>query len=384
MMHLSGILRVYQEKDRCIFMENNTHSPEAGRLSYRIIGWEDIRAVEAMEEFVRHHENSHFLQLPRWAKVKNAWKWRGILIHRAGEIVGAMSVLLRPLPLGIHILYAPRGPVCDREDPKILAELCLAAEELAYRERGLLLMLDPDAPAGSPFQTYMEANGFSEEKSDSFDNIQPQHVMRLSLVGHTEESLLEALPASTRYKIRLAGRKGVQIRQYSGPVPDRELDAFSALMEQTGQRDHFIPRQKEYFRCLLRELEQEAVLYLAYLNGEPIAGTIGIYSGGKGWYLYGASANTHRETMPNYALQWEMICQAIRCGCSFYDMRGIPGQIREDDPLYGLYRFKKGFGAESCHFSGLLVRRYRPILASLFQKGMKIYRKVRYIIKVER
>lgn len=365
-------------------MENNTHSQEAGRLSYRIIGWEDTQAVAAMEEFVRHHENSHFLQLPRWAKVKNAWKWQGILIHRAGEIVGAMSVLLRPLPLGMHIFYAPRGPVCDRQDPAALSFLCLGAEELAYRERGLLLMLDPDEPADSPFRRYMEAKGFAEEKSNGFDNIQAQHVMRLPLIGQTPETLLEALPASTRYKIRLAGRKGVQIRRYSGSVPDRELDAFAALMEQTGKRDRFIPRQKEYFRCLLRELGQEAVLYLAYLNGEPIAGTIGVFSGRKGWYLYGASANTHRDAMPNYALQWEMICQAIRSRCSFYDMRGIPGQIREEDPLYGLYRFKKGFGAEPCHFSGLLIHGYRPLLASLFRKGMKLYRKVRYIKKVER
>ena len=48
--------------------------------------------------------------------------------------------------------------------------------------------------------------------------------------------------------------------------------------------------------------------------------------------------------MPNYLMQYQMMLWAREKGCGIYDMRGISGDLREDNPLYGLYRFKKGFG----------------------------------------
>ena len=46
---------------------------------------------------------------------------------------------------------------------------------------------------------------------------------------------------------------------------------------------------------------------MAYYDGKPISGVIPIFYGNKTWYLYGASSNQHRNLMPNYLLQWEMI-----------------------------------------------------------------------------
>ena len=56
--------------------------------------------------------------------------------------------------------------------------------------------------------------------------------------------------------------------------------------------------------------------------------------------------------MPNYLLQWSMIQWAVETGCSVYDFRGVSGDISEDNPLYGLYKFKKGFGGDFTEFVG--------------------------------
>ena len=105
---------------------------------------------------------------------------------------------------------------------------------------------------------------------------------------------------------------------------------------------------------------------MAFYEDKPVAGTLAIHYGDKVWYLYGASANEYRNVMPNYLLQWEMIRWAIETGCTLYDFRGVSGDLSEDNPLYGLYRFKKGFNGDLCEFCGDLELRLRPALAAMW------------------
>lgn len=349
-------------------------------MEYKIIDRENSGEAAKMEAFVKRHENSHFLQTPAWSQVKEAWEWRGILAYEDDRIEGAMSVLIRPLPMGFTLLYVPRGPVCDRNDPIVMACLLGAADELAKKLHGLELLMDPDEDDGNrTFRQLMNGWGLREYEDKGFGNVQAQHVFRLRLVGKTEESVFSGFCPKTRYNIRLAVRRGVHIRAYCGdePIPEEELDVFDRLMRQTGERDHFIPRQGNYYRKVFRALGREAVLFMAYLGDTPIAGTIGVYSGRKGWYLYGASANEHRNVMPNYLLQWEMIRVALERHCVFYDFRGVPGDLNEDNPLYGLYRFKKGFGGTYTKFTGLFVRRYHPLTARCFEAALRAFRNLR-------
>ena len=351
-------------------------------MKSRIIGKENQWEVLQMERFVKHHEKGHFLQTPAWAAVKEAWQWRGILVYEEERVIGAMSVLIRPLPLGFSLMYAPRGAVCDRNDPYVMACLLGAAEDLSKEVNALELLTDPDEPCGNQnFRELMHAWGFREQEDAGFNNIQAQHVFRLWLTGKTEDSVFADFCQKTRYNIRVALRKGVQIRIYPGDrqIPEEEQNAFQHLMEETAARDHFIPRQKDYYQRVLTALGSEAVLFMAYLEDVPIAGTVGVFSGGKGWYLYGASSNTHRNVMPNYLLQWEMVRMAMERHCVFYDFRGVPGELTADNPLYGLYRFKKGFGGTYTKFTGLFVFRYRPLLACCLEWGIRMFRRFRGI-----
>lgn len=345
---------------------------------YQIFNRDDGERTALLSAFVRLHSAGHFLQSPQWAQVKQRWDWRGILAYDgAGNVLGAVSALIRPLPLGFSLLYAPRGPVCERNDPSVMGELFEGLRALAKSCRALLLYIDPDeADENETFRAGMKAAGFTEQSSSSFGNIQPQYVFRLGLSGRGEEEIFAGFSSKTRYNIRLAGRRGVMVRQFCGDeeIPEEALTAFSDLMEVTGRRDRFTVRDKAYFKRLLSALGSGAVLFLAYLDGQPIAGTIGIYYGGKAWYLYGASSNQHRDAMPNYLLQWEMIRRALRQGCSVYDFRGVPGKVSKDHPLYGLYRFKKGFSGDYLKFTGLFTYKYKRLMSAVFLALLKIRR----------
>ena len=135
-------------------------------------------------------------------------------------------------------------------------------------------------------------------------------------------------------------------------------------------------RPLEYFEKMYDELGEHMKLMMAYTEeGEPISGIIDIMYGNKIWYLYGASSNEHRNLMPNYLLQWEMVKYAIQNKKDVYDFRGVSGIVDESHPQYGLYRFKKGFGAEFTEFIGELYIPFKPIVYWVYKIADKLHKK---------
>lgn len=137
----------------------------------------------------------------------------------------------------------------------------------------------------------------------------------------------------------------------------------------------------------LSSLEKKLHSISIYKNKEIyLSGAIYLYWGKKAWYLYGASHNILRDTMPNFVMQYEMIKDSIDKNCSIYDFRGVSGDLNENNPLYGLYRFKKMFNGDFIEFIGeytlvtnkstylmfkKLFPKFKDIRNSLFQKNKK-------------
>ena len=350
---------------------------------YKLVSAADKDSVALMEEFNQSHPKGHFAQSFLWAAVKDNWQNSAVLsLDGEGRVRGAMLLLFRKLPLGLSIMYSPRGPVCDVHDREVLKDLFDGARALAKKHGSYVFKIDPDVlSSDEEFVSLMRDFGFRlPEDSKNFEGIQPRYVFRLPVAGKSEEDLLAGFESKTRYNLRLSVRKGVTVKFFpgDGDVPEEELDAFSRLMETTGERDRFIVRGKEYFRKLLKVMGSHARLYMAYADGERIAGTVAVQYGDKVWYLYGASANEKRNLMPNYQLQWEMIRWSLEAGCRIYDFRGVSGDLSEDNPLYGLYRFKKGFNGDFCEFAGEFDLEYGKLTARVMNFAEKVFRRLRY------
>ncbi len=308
--------------------------------------------LAAYEAFVQSHPKGHFSQSSLWAKQKPAWRWKAVICrNEQGEICGTIAFLIRKMPIvRRNMLYACRGPVCDLNDRKTFHELMEAAKRIAQAERAYVIKIDPDVPSSdTEFVSMLEQEGFvCRNTGKNFEAIQPRYVFRLYLNGRDEDALLASFHQKWRYNIRLAVRKGVEVR-----ICGKEMvPEFARIMIETGVRDNFATRPPEYFSAMLDNLGEHARLYMAFYEGKPIAGTLAVHYGDKVWYLYGASSNEHRNLMPNYLLQWSMIQWAVETNSRVYDFRGVSGDVSEDNPHYGLFRFKQGFGGEFTEFVG--------------------------------
>lgn len=330
------------------------------------------------EEFVSGHPRGEFMQSTRWQEVKSNWKWEAVVSRDgAGRIAGACGVLIQRMPLfGTSFLYAPRGPVCDIHDRQVLADLKAGVDQLAKTYNAHLFKMDPDVAAkDEDFLRLMDEMGFARFYGpDGFETIQARFNYRLYLNGRTEAELMAGFTQKTRYNIRVARKHGVEVR----PVGPEYLDDFMKIYQVTGARDGFNTRPKEYFQRMLSALGPHCRLYMGFYEGQAICGAIATNYAGKTCYVYGASDNAHRNVMPNYLMQMEMIRWAVETGCDVYDFQGISGDMEnENGHMYGLYRFKRGFGGQVDELAGEFNYLYKPVTARLVDAAIKANEQLR-------
>ena len=342
----------------------------------------DEKSKQEYKEFLEKHERCNFQQSPEWAKVKSSWKNEIVLAEdENGKIIGSLSILIRKIPIFGNIMYSSRGPVCNIHDEQVLRQLTEGAKNLAKKYNAIVLKIEPDIESkDTEFRRIVEKIGYKikDDAKNFREEIQPRYVFRLNIKDKTEDEIFAGFHQKTRYNIRLAIKKGVTIKEGTR----EDLKIFHKIMIETGARDGFIIRSLEYFEKMYDNLAPEHMkLLMAYYDGKPISGVIPIMYGNKTWYLYGASSNENRNLMPNYLLQWEMIKMAIARKSDIYDLRGVSGVVDENHPQYGLYRFKKGFGAEFTEFIGEIYIPFKPLTYNLYKFSEKTIRKLREIKK---
>jgi peptidoglycan pentaglycine glycine transferase (the first glycine) len=341
----------------------------------------NIKEKDRFNNFIRNHPQGHFLQTWEWGEVKRGMGWEPlpVILEENGDIKAALLILKKRIPLPVVnkcIFYAPRGPVVDTEDEDLCKALFKGVKKVAQAQGAIFLKIDPDVKKDhEKFKQILSRCNFKRnEVGLDFEGVQPAFVFRLDITP-SELKLLENMHSKTRYNIRLAGRKGVKIRQASERA---DLKIFYDILEETAKRDNFLIRGYEYFEFIWDQMVENNLgrIFIAEIEGKPISATLAIILGKKAWYLYGASSNEHRNLMPNYLIQWEMICWAKTHGCSLYDFRGVSGDLDENNPLYGLYRFKKGFAGEFTEFIGDLDTIYSPFYYMLWKKALPVYKKM--------
>jgi lipid II:glycine glycyltransferase (peptidoglycan interpeptide bridge formation enzyme) len=323
------------------------------------------------ENFLAGFPEAHILQTRAWGDLKSAfgWKPRYLSIQAAGsgETVGA-QILFRLLPFHASIAYIAKGPVGCRSltaCPQFWHEV----DGLCEQERAIFLILEPDLWEGDD-TSQAELNalpGFEE----GFQTIQPRRTLVVDLQG-SEEQVLARMKQKTRYNIRLAQKKGILVHA------SEDIETFHRLIMLTGERDVFGVHSLEYYRRAydLFSSGGDCILLQAELEGEPVAAMMAFRRGSRAWYFYGASGNQHRERMPTYLLQWEAMRWGRACGCTSYDLWGVPDVdeaaleaefTSRTEGLWGVYRFKRGFGGELKRSSCALNRIYRPMLFSFYK-----------------
>lgn len=285
----------------------------------------------------------------------------GSLSRNAADKIPLLALSRRVAP-GMALTYIPMGPQLPeprqkRED--LLLHLTRAMRPQLPRQS---IAVRFDLPwhregAGESPELLQTGGGLKKPEVE----IQPASTVILD-IRQSEEAILSSMKSKTRYNVRLSLKKGVSVEEGG----EEMLGAWYRLHEQTAARDRIAIRSLRYFRDLFAAARTytgkppDHRVLLARAQGLILGGIIlGIW-GKHAWYLYGASAGTHRNLMSNYALQWRGIQIARERGCVDYDLFGIPPSDDPGHPMAGLYQFKTGFGGRILNRMGCYDVVLRP------------------------
>ncbi len=308
-----------------------------------------------------------------WSRVKSELGWKPHAFDLASGSTGDVLVLIKTFADDVTVAYVPQGPEHSPEPDRYGSFL----EELSGALRG---QLDPDVsfirydlPWKSQYSLIEDHNSHTRswkghpearirELRMNFGtrlwnlrkaplDLTVADAIVVDLTG-TEEHILAKMKSKTRYNIRLAKRRGVNVFEASTKM----LPVFYDLYVQTATRNGFPASDFTYFSALFSHAcrhESSGIHFLlAQLDKEILAGAIIAISGGTSTYLFGASSNRNRNLMGSYAVQWAAIQLARANGCHTYDMGAVPPAADSGHPFYGMYRFKAGFGGRIIHRSG--------------------------------
>jgi hypothetical protein len=158
-----------------------------------------------------------------------------------------------------------------------------------------------------------------------------------------------------------------------------ELIEQIVSLAETARRDGFGAHTVGYYRRAydLFHTRGGCELLVAEYESRPLAAIMVFTQGTRAWYFYGASTPHERNRMPTYLLQWEAMRWAKSRGCTQYDLWGVPDADRDQleaqfvsrtDGLWGVYRFKRGFGGALVRWAGAWDRPYVRPLCALYRR----------------
>jgi len=353
-------------------------------------------------QIISDFESPHLLQTSQWAEVKRYSGWRSHYLvwnvaNEGLEMIAAASggfeylkvaaaalVLERKVLPGLSVMYVPKGPLLEDWTHRPYREqVFLDLEEYAKKAHAIQLKIDPDLELGrgvpgeeGSFE-YPLGSDFLEELGQrgwlfSGDQIQFRNTVLVDLM-EDEDQILARMKSKTRYNIRLASRKGITIRKGN----EKDLAGLYQMYANTSVRGEFTIRSEDYYQALWRTFLGEksqsgqdpiAQPLIAEYEGQPVAGAVIFRFADRAWYLHGMSLPEHSEKMAPHLIQWEAMRWAKSQGCTVYDMWGAPDVFDESDSMWGVYRFKRGFGGEVVRTMGAWDFPAKPFFYLLFTR----------------
>ena len=284
-------------------------------------------------------------------------------------------MLFRHMPFGLVLAYIPKGPVGSLASSREARGVSSTSfweeiDRLCRDRRAAFLKVEPDEWAAT--QDEAPPPGFRP----GLQQIQPRRTLLVDISGD-EAAILGRMKQKTRYNIRLAQKKGVLVNATG------DLNTFHQLMQATGQRDAFGVHSLEYYRLAydLFHSRGECEHFVATLDGEALGGLM-VFARARAPGIFTALHPTCGAKLCQPTCFSGRRCAGRRGrGCTSYDLWGVPDAdeqtleaqfTQRSDGLWGVYRFKRGFGGQLCTARGPWDRVYRPVGYQIYRLGLRL------------
>jgi lipid II:glycine glycyltransferase (peptidoglycan interpeptide bridge formation enzyme) len=292
----------------------------------------------------------HPLQTWSWGEFRQK---TGVAVERLGFydnglLTKGLQVTFHPIPLlGKTAGYVPKG---FRPDEDQLAAL----RSLGKQHNALFIKLEPNVatPVATASTDHTVFRKFLTDHDCRLGRpLFTKYTFDLDLTK-PEDQLFEQLSAKTRYNVRLAKKKGVEIFENT---TQEGLDTYLKILQETTSRQGFYAHSPEYFQKMWETLKDTGMMHIfsaVYQQMVLVSWLVFTFKDTL-YYPYGASRSEYREVMASNLMMWEVIRFGQSKGCKSFDMWGSLGPNPDPkNPWSGFHRFKEGYGGQLMEFVG--------------------------------
>lgn len=300
--------------------------------------------------------------------------------------------------------YISRGPIWSGGPVGSVVDRLEAAADWLGRHGVDVVASDPEIPVTTGYPGLVRARGFQP-----IEEIQPsRHRLRRAIPsGSDEASILASFPATVRYELRGAERRGVRVVRYDrGPIEaadaasaggaphvdpvavvgpgfqvppggrldrvtlDAALGRLYAILEVTAERRQFKLGPADAFLDWAGHAIQAglALVLEVWSPTDDLLGSAMFYRHGRRLtYANAGDVVAMRRAYPGvtHLILWRalQLClheQREELDLAGVDVPGLRRKPREGEPMYGLLRFKELLGGEWLELSGNQERVIRP------------------------
>lgn len=382
---------------------------------------------ERYQKFMESSEKSHFLQSTHWGlfKSKTSWDYDLVGVVENNQLIASALVLKRKVIANRNLIYIPRGFVLDYNNHELFEFFTENMKKYAKQNNAMFFRVDPDIENNDLNMNLFTRSGYKHNGFNlNFEKTQPRFTFRLDLRNLCQDTIIDVFDPKRKAAIKVALKNEIQVYQATD-----NGEKFYDLMKQTALRQGFAIHSKKYFDDLFETYTNSGKLKIMYasinfqkanqkllltkkeiesqvtqLNEKAltkktlnkinefnsqlkrieklinenienehnfgcelvIASAVIIYEGNKAWYVYGASDEQFNHLCAVDLMQLQCIQEAKNRNVEFYDFFGTTGDPSPENPLHGIYQFKKKYGGTMYEFIGEFDYVLKPISYRLF------------------
>ncbi|WP_159697939.1 peptidoglycan bridge formation glycyltransferase FemA/FemB family protein [Arthrobacter sp. 18067] len=308
-----------------------------------------------------------FLQTPAWAAVQRSL---GRRVHEESGPGWSFLAIEEKNPAG-KVIYAPYGPVAESVEAFDAATAALVA--LARKEHAVFVRMEPAAAGftASDADPHLWARGFRPAPV----NQQPELSWIVDLDGDFKD-VLAGMKPTNRNLYRNIHKKGVTFRASQDPA---DISVLLHFLHLTAARNGFKPQSDEYLTQVADSLlpSGAGTLFVAELEGEPIAAAFAYDSADTRVYAHAALDDTHRKLSAGIPLLVTLMADAKEKGLKHVDLWGVAPEDQPDHKWAGFTAFKKSFGGREVSYPGTWDLPVNKLRYSAYQWARKLRDKLR-------
>ena len=308
-----------------------------------------VKTVEKQtewDEFVTSFSEANFLQ--SWDFYEFYFS-RGFDIVRRGiydennQLVGVYAGEVEPAKRGRHLAIAG-GPIFDWTNQEIKNLIFSDMKQQAKKLKCTFVRVRPQLQNTPENAKIFQQLGF--RKAPMYLSVEFAGVLNLE---NSEEEILKNMRQRLRRALRKAEKNQITIEKTSDP---KAIHDFYQIELQTAKRHDFYAFSEDFLTKQFAAFAKnnEAVLYIAKLNGEILAENFMIFYGNEASYHYGVSSELGTKYSGAPLLHMEAMRDARKRGIKRYNFWGIVDENDTNHRFYGVSVFKRGFGVEELKY----------------------------------